>query len=180
MKKSANTSANKTQQIGSTAFGVIFWLLLAVLTAGVSRAQDNLAVSMSPQTWRTMTVLIQTREISEPARAEPTSRVRLTSPSGSALIALDLKTGVPPHYIDSDQEQKKRVSIGWIREAWVYSNGKLVFADRNLYGVPQASKAPDGRLGLENGSFDLPLHKGRNEIVIAVDDNLPGNTQHYG
>jgi hypothetical protein len=390
MKKSANTSANRTQQIGSTAFGVIFWLLLAVLTAGVSRAQGNVVVSMSFQAWRTtgeasfneqkgfpngvldlkkgsaipigVTFLNGTIEfdlglvghgivglkfreqdkdnaevlyfrpqahcdtstdclqympiahagfewdlysqyqVAAPVRSDGWNPVRLvgsgrrmdvfingsTKPTlsvgrlageksagvldfhGPASLsnltisfnkvsglspvaicdaeckdprflrdwkvsppqkeptemdkALNLETGVPPHYsdlpspsaawrsisaepdglvnltrevgsaragseislvwiktvIDSDQEQKKRVSIGWIREAWVYNNEKLVFADRNLYGVPQASKAPDGRLGLENGSFDLPLHKGRNEVVITVDDNLPGNTQHYG
>ncbi len=26
----------------------------------------------------------------------------------------------------------------------------------------------------------LPLRRGRNEIAIALDDNLPGNVQHYG
>ncbi len=112
--------------------------------------------------------------------AEPDGLVNLTREIGSARPGDDISLVWIKTYIRSDREQNKRVSIGWIREAWVYSNGKLIFADRNLYGVPQASKTPDGRLGLENGSFVLPLHKGQNEIMIAVDDNLPGNSQHYG
>jgi hypothetical protein len=115
-----------------------------------------------------------------PLNAEPDGLVNLTREIGSARAGGDISLVWVRAFIDSNRDQNKRVSIGWIREAWVYSSGKLVFADRNLYGVDRASKAPDGRLGLENGSFVLPLHKGRNEIMIAVDDNLPGNTQHYG
>jgi len=33
-------------------------------------------------------------------------------------------------------------------------------------------RAPDGRLSLENGSFSIPLHRGRNEIVIALYDSI--------
>ncbi len=112
--------------------------------------------------------------------SEPDGLVNLTREVGSARAGSTISLVWIKATIDSDREQQKRVLIGWIREAWVFSNGKLVFADRNLYGIPQASKSPDGRLGLENGSFLLPLHKGRNELAIAVDDNLPGNTQHYG
>jgi hypothetical protein len=53
-------------------------------------------------------------------------------------------------------------------------NGKLVFADKNLYQPPGARKTPDGRLSLENGSFDLPLQKGRNEIAVALANNFYG------
>ena len=112
--------------------------------------------------------------------SEPDGLVNFTQEVGSARAGSTISLVWIKTTIDSDREQQKRVSIGWIRETWVFSNGKLVFADKNLYGIPQASKSPDGRLGLENGSVLLPLHKGRNELAIAVDDNLPGNTQHYG
>jgi hypothetical protein len=79
----------------------------------------------------------------------------------------------------SDKPQSKTVQIGWVREIWVYVNGTLVFAGRNIDGLP-AAKAADERISLENGTFRLPLKKGNNEIAIALDDNLPGNTQHYG
>ena len=51
--------------------------------------------------------------------------------------------------------------------------------ERNVEGHP-AAKAADERISLKSGTFRLPLKKGRNQIAIALDDNLPGNTQHYG
>lgn len=76
--------------------------------------------------------------------------------------------------IDSDKAQSKHVSIGWCREIWVFVNGKQVYADKNLYQPPTARKTPDGRLSLENGSFDLPLQKGKNEIAVALANNFYG------
>jgi hypothetical protein len=78
----------------------------------------------------------------------------------------------------SDRDQTRRVSFGWLRETWVYVNGQKVFAGRNLYGTP-TSRGPDGRLSLDDASFDLPLKKGHNDIVVALDDNFSGG-QHFG
>ncbi len=121
-----------------------------------------------------------TRSAWRSVTSEPDGLVNLTREVGSAKAGSAISLVWMKTTIDSDREQQKRVSIGFIREVWVYSNGKLIYADKNLWGVPKASKSPDGRLGIENGSFLLPLHKGRNEIAIALDDNLPGNTQHFG
>lgn len=76
--------------------------------------------------------------------------------------------------IVSNKAQTKKVDFGWVREVWVFVNGKLVYADRNMYQPPEARKRPDGRLSLDNGSFDLPLQAGKNEIAVAV------ATQFYG
>jgi hypothetical protein len=76
--------------------------------------------------------------------------------------------------VTSDKEQTKEVQIGWSRELWVFVNGALVFADKNLYQPPSARKEPDGRCSLENGSFSLPLKAGKNEIVAAVANNFYG------
>ena len=76
--------------------------------------------------------------------------------------------------IDSDKAQTKHVAFGWTREAWVFVNGKQIYADKNLYQPPSARKVPDGRLSLENGGFDLPLQKGHNEIAIALANNFYG------
>jgi hypothetical protein len=46
--------------------------------------------------------------------------------------------------------------------------------------VPGASKTPDGRLSLDNGAFNLPLKKGKNEIDVLLDDNFGGGVQHFG
>lgn len=94
---------------------------------------------------------------------------------GNQIVAAWLKTTVL-----SDRNQIKHVSIGWVREVWVFVNGQLVYADKNLYGIPSASKKPDSRLSLENGTFDLPLVKGRNDVVVMLDDNMGGGAQHFG
>jgi len=83
--------------------------------------------------------------------------------------------------IESDVVQAKQVQMGWLDEVWVFVNGKLIFADRNLWDIAGAKKAPDGRLALTNGTFNLPLQKGKNEILVAIDNNVPdGNSHHFG
>jgi hypothetical protein len=76
--------------------------------------------------------------------------------------------------IDSDKAQTIHTSIGWVREVWVFVNGKQVYADKNLYMPASARKNPDGRLALTNGAFDLPLNAGSNEVAIAVASNFYG------
>jgi hypothetical protein len=76
--------------------------------------------------------------------------------------------------IDSDKAQTIHTSFGWVREAWVFVNGKQVFADKNLFMPASARKSPDGRLALTNGGFDLPLNAGSNEVAIAVASNFYG------
>ena len=62
--------------------------------------------------------------------------------------------------ISSDRRQNQNVQIGWTRELWVFVNGKLVYADKNLFEQEGARKFPDARCSLENGSFTLPLKPG--------------------
>ena len=81
--------------------------------------------------------------------------------------------------IESDRTQTKTVSLGWAREIWIYSNGQPVFAGRNLYEPESLRRYPDGRLSIENGTFQLPLQKGRNEIVVALDNNMPDDETHF-
>jgi hypothetical protein len=82
--------------------------------------------------------------------------------------------------VQSDREQVRHISVGWLREIWVFANGKPVFSGKNLYNVKDGRKAPDGRLSLENDGFDLPLHKGANEVVVAIDGNTPDMRGRYG
>jgi hypothetical protein len=76
--------------------------------------------------------------------------------------------------ITSDGNQIKKVSIGWLREVWVFVNGQQVYADKNFYQPPSARKAPDGRCSLDNGSFELPLKAGVNELEVAIASNFYG------
>jgi hypothetical protein len=76
--------------------------------------------------------------------------------------------------ITSDRKQTKKVDIGWTRELWVFVNGKLLYADKNLFEVEGARKFPDARCSLENGAVTLPLEAGDNEIAIALANNFFG------
>jgi len=76
--------------------------------------------------------------------------------------------------ITSDRKRTTKVEIGWTRELWVFVNGKLVYADKNLFEVEEARKAPDGRCSLENGTFTLPLEAGDNEVTVAIANNFFG------
>jgi len=76
--------------------------------------------------------------------------------------------------VTSDRKQAKKVDIGWTRELWVFVNGKLAYADKNLFDQESARKYPDGRCSLENGSFTLPLEAGDNEIAVAIANDFFG------
>jgi hypothetical protein len=111
----------------------------------------------------------------KPIALDPGGLVNLTrwygdAQTGQAIAGIWLKTT-----INADRDQIKHVDIGWTREVWVFVNGKLAFQSKNLYGIKSASKAPGGRLSLTNGSFDLALKKGANQVVVAIDDNFAGS-----
>ncbi len=42
--------------------------------------------------------------------------------------------------IRSESAQQKHASLGWAREVFVFVNGQLVYADKNLYQPPKARK----------------------------------------
>ncbi len=111
--------------------------------------------------------------------ADPKGLINFSHEIGSAKDGAVISLAWAKTTLISDRAQSTTVQIGWVREAWVYVNGKLVFSGRNIEGLP-AAKAADERISLENGRFRLPLHKGKNEIAVALDDNLPDNTQHFG
>ena len=76
--------------------------------------------------------------------------------------------------LTSDRKQAKKIEIGWTRELWVFVNGKLVYADKNIWEQEGARKFPDGRCSLENGAFTLPLEAGDNEVAVAIANNFYG------
>ena len=103
------------------------------------------------------------------------SRFHAPTPKNQPRQVIWLRTTV-----QSEREQVRHVSVGWLREIWVFADGKPVFSGKNLYNVKGGRKAPDGRLSLGNDSFDLSLHKGANEIVVAIDGNTPDMRGRYG
>ena len=116
----------------------------------------------------------------KPIALDPGGLVNLTrwygdAQTGQGIAGIWLKTT-----INSDHDQVKHVDIGWTREVWIFVNGKLAYKSKNLYGIEGESKDPGGRLSLTNGSFGLPLQKGQNQVVVALDDNFAGGQQHWG
>lgn len=111
--------------------------------------------------------------------AQTKGLVNFSRELGSAKDASVISVAWIKTNLVSDKPQTKTVRIGWVREIWVYVNGALVYTGRNLGDLPAAQVA-DQRISLENGTFQLQLNQGNNEIAIALDDNLPGNAQHFG
>ena len=70
-------------------------------------------------------------------------------------------------------EQERKVAFGFMNEVWVFLNGRLAFADKNIYGSP-IRKEPNGRCAVENASFNLPLQAGVNELLIGVANDFYG------
>jgi hypothetical protein len=75
--------------------------------------------------------------------------------------------------IISTKERKLRVDMGFSDEVWVFVNDRATFVDKNLYGQ-NMRKRPDGRISIENGSFEIPLNEGENELVIGVANDFYG------
>ena len=105
---------------------------------------------------------------------EPNGLVNLSREYGLPLSDPNRAVAWLKTTITSDRKQTKKVDIGWTRELWVFVNGKLVYADKNLFDSEAARKAPDGRCSLENSSFTLPLEAGDNEVTVALANNFFG------
>jgi hypothetical protein len=74
----------------------------------------------------------------------------------------------------SRSEQKRRISLGFSDEVWVYHNRRLIFLDKNVYTSPQMRKNPDGRISIENAKFEIALKQGENELLIGLANNFFG------
>ncbi len=84
--------------------------------------------------------------------------------------------------VQAARAEMKHVSLGWVGETSVFVNGKLVTRGKNFYYPESERRDPDGRLSLENGSFNIPLQIGKNEIAVAyyasVHDDLRPRTRY--
>jgi hypothetical protein len=106
-------------------------------------------------------------------RAEPNGLVNLTREYGLPLHEPNRAVAWLKTTISSDAKQARKADIGWMREVWVFVNGKLAYANKNVFDL-QFPRVPDGRCSLENGSVMLPLEAGDNEIAVAIADNFYG------
>jgi len=70
--------------------------------------------------------------------------------------------------IDSDRDQVKKLEIGYSDDVSVFLNGRILYRGRSA----QSFRDP-GFLGIvypEDDAVYLPLHRGRNELVLAVSE----------
>ena len=106
----------------------------------------------------------------EEIRAESRGLINLTRKFGASQERriVWLKTNV-----SSNKAKKTRLDLGFSDEVWVFMNKQPLYFDKGYYGTP-SMKTPDGRLSLENASFDVPLAKGDNELLICVANNFFG------
>lgn len=75
--------------------------------------------------------------------------------------------------IHADGPETRKIQLGFSDEVWVYINGGLIYVDKNLYTQP-IRKNPDGRCTIDNGSFELPLVAGDNELLIGIANDFFG------
>jgi Protein of unknown function (DUF2911)/Domain of Unknown Function (DUF1080) len=75
--------------------------------------------------------------------------------------------------LNSREDQKKLLHLGFLDEVWVFVNKRMVYVDKQLYGQGMR-KNPDGRISILNSSFNLPLQKGENEILIGLSNFFYG------
>ncbi len=75
--------------------------------------------------------------------------------------------------IKAEQDQRVSLDLGFSDEVWVIINQGLLHIDKNYYNSP-IMKAPKGRCSVENTSFEVPLRKGENELLIGVANSFFG------
>lgn len=81
--------------------------------------------------------------------------------------------------ITSTRAQTKQVALGFARQVWIFADGASVYAGKNFYYPATARTTPLARMTLDNGAFALPLKPGKNEIIMAISNDLHGRG-HYG
>lgn len=73
----------------------------------------------------------------------------------------------------SKKAQKVKMDLGFSDEVWVFVNDKATYVDKNLF-AQNLRKAPEGRISIENSSFEIPLNEGENDLVIGLANDFYG------
>lgn len=75
--------------------------------------------------------------------------------------------------IISDKARTIKVDFGFSDEVWVFLNDRTTFVDKSLYGQGMR-KTPDGRISIDNASFELNLKEGDNELLVGLSNDFYG------
>jgi hypothetical protein len=113
----------------------------------------------------------------EPPGFVPINRYR-ESPQVQATFERDFSKRLDPQpgmkvvyartIINSDRDQRKKLSIGYSDDVSVFLNGKILYRGRAAQGFREP-----GFLGIispEDDAVYLPLNKGKNELMLAVSE----------
>jgi len=75
--------------------------------------------------------------------------------------------------ITATKEVKRKIDFGFSDEVWVFLNDALTYADKSLYGQGMRKK-PDGRISIDNSSFEITLKEGQNDLLIGLSNDFYG------
>lgn len=73
----------------------------------------------------------------------------------------------------SKREQKVKLDLGFSDEVWVFVNDRMTYVDKNLY-AQEMRKVPDGRISVNNSSFEISLREGENDLLLGVANDFFG------
>jgi hypothetical protein len=75
--------------------------------------------------------------------------------------------------IKSDFAQNQTIKLGFSDEIWVFMNQKPIYTDKDIYYL-DLRKSPNGRISIDNCTFQLSLIKGENELLIGIANDFYG------
>jgi len=107
----------------------------------------------------------------KPIDAERRGFVNLSRIYGGTSSMADSKMLFLKTTIHAKEAKIVQLRFGFLDEVNLFVNGRLVFADKNIFGFP-AVKVPNGRLSIENSTVSLPLKAGDNEVMVGVRGNM--------
>ena len=65
------------------------------------------------------------------------------------------------------------LQLGFSDEIWLYLNDQMTYTDKNIFRQ-NMKKYPDGRISVQNGSTQLKLKQGENQLLIGVSNDFYG------
>lgn len=155
-------------------------------TGGLSPVESPDPTDSDPRylrTWKVTSPLVTTKDVDFSSSFMPAKEAAWEDiwTERGGLVNLTRKFGMSKERrivwlktnIHADKQQLRKLNLGFSDEVWVFINGKYLYVDKNLYGMP-IMKTPEGRCSIENTAFNVPLNEGDNELLIGVANSFYG------
>lgn len=75
--------------------------------------------------------------------------------------------------ITTKEPVKTNLQLGFSDEIWLYLNDQITYTDKNIF-AQNMKKYPDGRISVSNGSVEIKLKEGANDLMIGVANDFYG------